>query len=227
MYWANISHCLGVPFTNPECQQSPFLIVELTSKLTFLWKVLLLPYLGRLNNAAWIRLSISRGFQNVEEGVEASVHIYLQQLLQLIQDCNFEIFVHPVSPVLSETRAVVHIFNHVLRTRLHEAQQTSPGGKQLHWLDFFSDLLTLDGMALSHIVSEIWVLYIHEQCNLWVNPPRLLCLNWQRCNLCVMSCVKDDTWRTSLPYIGARALCSMGTIYTYIIHWLWWFMDID
>jgi hypothetical protein len=91
----------------------------------------------------------------VEEGVEASVHIYLQQLLQLIQDCNFEIFVHPVSPVLSETRAVVHIFNHVLRTRLHEAQQTSPGGKQLHWLDFFSDLLTLDGMALSHIVSEI------------------------------------------------------------------------
>jgi hypothetical protein len=189
MYWASNSHCLGVLFTDPDCQQSPFLIVELTSKLTFLWKVVLRPYLGRLNNTAWIRQSISRGFQNVEEGVEASVHIYLQQLLRLIQDCNFEIFVHPVSPVLSETRAVVHIFNHVLQTRLHEAQQTSPCGKQLHWLDFFPDLLTPDGMVLSHLVSEIWVLYIHEQCNLWVSPPQLLCLNWQRrCTLCYVMC---------------------------------------
>ncbi|CAK9882664.1 unnamed protein product [Sphagnum jensenii] len=169
LYLAGDSHCLSAAWRTVQLREEARLLVPLLvtglkvwhlreesrfyPKVAFQTAMESLPQdsqvimlFGEIDCREGILVSVEKcRYENVEEGVEASVHIYLQQLLRLIQDCNFEIFVHPVSPVLSETRAVVHIFNHVLQTRLHEAQQTSPCGKQLHWLDFFPDLLTPDG----------------------------------------------------------------------------------
>ena len=39
-------------------------------------------------------------------------------LLELVQQRGFEIFVHPVPPVLNETRHVVMPFNHQLKQRV-------------------------------------------------------------------------------------------------------------
>lgn len=88
--------------------------------------------------------------QSVEEGVAVSVEIYLVELLRLIQIRKLEIFVHPVPPVLSETRPVVQIFNRILQERLQRLQQNSIYGKDLHWLDFFPDLLTSKGAFRLH-----------------------------------------------------------------------------
>jgi len=64
-----------------------------------------------------------------------------------------------VSPILSETCAVVHIFNHLLQAQLHESQQTKSLWKTiilagLGWT-FFPDLLTPEDRALFHQISEI------------------------------------------------------------------------
>ncbi len=40
-------------------------------------------------------------------------------LLQLVQERGFEMFVHPIAPVLNETRHVVAPFNHKLQQQVH------------------------------------------------------------------------------------------------------------
>lgn len=42
-------------------------------------------------------------------------------LLELVQQRGFEIFVHPIPPVLNETRHVVMPFNHQLKQRVKPA----------------------------------------------------------------------------------------------------------
>jgi len=40
-------------------------------------------------------------------------------LLKLVQERGFEMFVHPIAPVLNETRHVVAPFNHKLQQQVH------------------------------------------------------------------------------------------------------------
>ena len=55
--------------------------------------------------------------------------------------CPFR-YIHPVIPVLNETRVIVTKYNAILRSAV---ESCSFG---LKWLDFFGDLLTPDGEAL-------------------------------------------------------------------------------
>jgi len=67
-----------------------------------------------------------------------TVDIYIDVLLRLSKDRSFQIFVHPIVPVLNETRHTVKLFNQILQ---HKVEQT----KQLRWLDFFPQLLSSTG----------------------------------------------------------------------------------
>lgn len=41
---------------------------------------------------------------DVEEGIQTAINIYMEVLLGLVEKRKFKIFVHPVVPVLNETR---------------------------------------------------------------------------------------------------------------------------
>ncbi|CAI7895216.1 unnamed protein product [Closterium sp. NIES-54] len=99
------------------------------------------PYAPSLSS---LRASQFLAKQDVEEGVEVTVNIYISVLLSLITARGFEIFVHPVPSVIPETRPLAHIYNATLRRRCLAAAATPAAGGRLHMLDFFNALLTDD-----------------------------------------------------------------------------------
>lgn len=57
-------------------------------------------------------------YESIEEGMAATIDIYIKVLLHLITTRGFEVFVHPVPPVLNETRTVVTAFVKMLKTKV-------------------------------------------------------------------------------------------------------------
>ncbi|GAX80742.1 hypothetical protein CEUSTIGMA_g8177.t1 [Chlamydomonas eustigma] len=86
-------------------------------------------------------------YDSLSEGISHTVDIYVELLLELIQELDLELFVHPIAPVLKETRPVVIPFMSVLKSKVLKAATTpqargqSHPSSRLHFLDFFDDLL--------------------------------------------------------------------------------------
>mmetsp|Transcript_86982 Transcript_86982/g.130416 ORF Transcript_86982/g.130416 Transcript_86982/m.130416 type:complete len:837 (-) Transcript_86982:22-2532(-) len=80
-------------------------------------------------------------YETVEEGIEHTIDIYMEKLKEVKKQKAIQIFVHPVIPVLDETRNMVKQFNEVLERRVNQTND-------FHWLDFFNSLLTEDGANL-------------------------------------------------------------------------------
>merc|ERR1712137_285120 len=76
-------------------------------------------------------------YDSVQEGIDHTIDIFMQVLTEIKQKKNLNILVHPVVPVLNETRAMVKQFN----TALKERVTSSP---ELQWLEFYENLLTED-----------------------------------------------------------------------------------
>jgi len=85
-------------------------------------------------------------YDDIEEGAEVTIKIYMDQLVKLVKRKDLTIYVHPVNPVIKETRHIVKIFNRILMKAV-QRYGAQLGGK-LVWLDFYTDLLTEDGSAL-------------------------------------------------------------------------------
>ena len=83
-----------------------------------------------------------RRYPDLEAGVAHTVKIYMSVLRALAASRRFKVLVHPVPPVLNETRHIVTLFNRHLRDAVKKE-------KSLHMLDFFDRLLTPDGGALA------------------------------------------------------------------------------
>jgi len=81
-------------------------------------------------------------YASLEEGIAYTVKIYISVLKELAKSRKFKVLVHPVPPVLNETRHIVKPFN----AQLVAAVKKEPS---LHMLDFFSSLLTPDGTSLA------------------------------------------------------------------------------
>jgi hypothetical protein len=62
----------------------------------------------------------------------------MKVLLSLVTSKSLDIHVHPVNPVLNETRGIVRIFNSALKSQV--LLKSPP----LKWLDFFEDLIVFD-----------------------------------------------------------------------------------
>ena len=94
------------------------------------------------------------------------VAIYVDVLLGLLHDRAWTVLVHPVPPVLNETRPIVLLYNRVLKQRILAAAKSARGAGRLHWLDFLPSLLEpagdseLSAAAAAAVAaakaSEVW-----------------------------------------------------------------------
>ncbi|GAQ83868.1 hypothetical protein KFL_001660050 [Klebsormidium nitens] len=131
---------------------------------------------GEIDCREGIVVSVDKGrYKDLEEGVTATVNIYVKVLRRLVRERGFEIFVHPPPAVLDETRNIVSLFSRVLKRKVLAASRAIEDGKSsstqdrpsgaLHWLDFFDDYLDsqgrlkerykLDGTHMSPLYVEL------------------------------------------------------------------------
>ncbi|XP_065840747.1 uncharacterized protein [Oscarella lobularis] len=80
-------------------------------------------------------------YETLERAMSVLIDTYVASLKDLRKKRNFEVYVHPVPPVLNETRRIVLDFNKMLRERLARS-------KTLTYLDFGEELVTEDGKEL-------------------------------------------------------------------------------
>ena len=127
LYLAGDSHCLPgawrtVHLRGAERRLAPVLVTGLKAwhlrpesrfypKLNFQAALAKLPdgaqvvfLFGEIDCRESLLVSVDRGrYENLEEGIEAVVAIYVAVLIDLVRARNWEIFVHPVPPVLDVT----------------------------------------------------------------------------------------------------------------------------
>ena len=81
-------------------------------------------------------------YKDVDAGIRHVVEIYMKALEDLIAAKKFKAFIHPVIPVLNETRLMVIKFNKVLKEYVLKRNKNV-----MVWIgDFFDDLLDNNGM---------------------------------------------------------------------------------
>ncbi|GLC38231.1 hypothetical protein PLESTB_001084900 [Pleodorina starrii] len=99
--------------------------------------------LGEIDCREGLLLAVQKGkYDSVAEGIDATVAIYMDVLRALVSERSMEVFVHPVPPVLNETRGVVAPFTAALRAAVATARAADPAlRRRLHYLDFFDQLL--------------------------------------------------------------------------------------
>ncbi len=86
----------------------------------------------------------------MHEALQVAVDMYMSVLHKLVTRHGLEVFVHPVPPVLNETRHIVKPFNELLSAAVLRTLKQLPAAcdGRLHMLDFSMALLTEDGNAL-------------------------------------------------------------------------------
>jgi len=78
-------------------------------------------------------------YKDITEGALVTIDIYIDVLKKLKEELKFDIYIHPIVPVLNETRHIVKQFNQLLKPKIEENEPT------FYWLDFFEGLLSSEG----------------------------------------------------------------------------------
>ena len=86
-------------------------------------------------------------YPTIEAGMQATIDIYLNKLLELQQDKHWTVYVHPALPILDVTRHLVTQFNNLLGATLLASERIQRNGN-IKWLDFYEKMLTEDGKDL-------------------------------------------------------------------------------
>lgn len=73
-------------------------------------------------------------YESVEEGIEHTIGIFMEALAQVVTQYEFEVYIHPVVPVLDETRAMVVLYNKLFQKRVARSRICT-------WLDLFDGLV--------------------------------------------------------------------------------------
>jgi tetratricopeptide (TPR) repeat protein len=98
---------------------------------------------GEIDCREGLLVAVERAkYADLAEGIATTVEVYVSTLVRLVARRGFVAMVHPVPPVLNETRPVVKEFNAALAARVRREPT-------LRWLDFFDKLLTDDGERLA------------------------------------------------------------------------------
>ncbi|PRP87532.1 hypothetical protein PROFUN_00743 [Planoprotostelium fungivorum] len=84
-------------------------------------------------------------YENLREAMDETIDIYLSVLSQLKEKRHLKVYVHPIAPVLNETRETVKAFNERLKGKVQKSQ--------LKYLDFFEEMLTEDGKELKETLQ--------------------------------------------------------------------------
>jgi hypothetical protein len=97
---------------------------------------------GEIDCREGIVVAVEKGrYETIEEGIDVCVDIFRNAILGVVEKYNFQVYIHPIVPVLTSTRPMVKAYNWALRAMV----DAEPA---LTWLDFFPQLLTSDGRHL-------------------------------------------------------------------------------
>jgi len=100
---------------------------------------------GEIDCREGLLLAVERArYTDLNHAISTVISIYIEVLKKLVARRHFTVLVHPVPPVLNETRDVVKQFNSHLEAAVSAAAPT------LRWLDFFESMLAPAGDALAH-----------------------------------------------------------------------------
>ncbi len=64
-------------------------------------------------------------YESVEEGIKSTISGFVKVLVQLRSRKSFRIFIHPIPPVLNETRPIVSLFNKLYKQAIDDLQSKS------------------------------------------------------------------------------------------------------
>lgn len=158
VYFASDSHCISPAWRLINYRGKPHVIHPLLATGVKIWhmrkencfypKFSLLNALNAIPDSSVVIFNIgeidcregllqainSCKYDTMEEAIETVVEIYVRFLQEQMEQRDFYTFVHPVFPVLDETRTVVLQFNE----KLEKCIKNCNG---LHWLDFLDTLL--------------------------------------------------------------------------------------
>ncbi|CAM9673495.1 unnamed protein product [Chrysoparadoxa australica] len=73
-------------------------------------------------------------YNSVEEGMQTTIQYFIKEAERWVSKKGWSAYIHPVIPVLNETRALVTLYNGFFRKAVDAS-------KSLVWLDFFDDML--------------------------------------------------------------------------------------
>ncbi|GMH85357.1 hypothetical protein TL16_g10204 [Triparma laevis f. inornata] len=74
-----------------------------------------------------------------EEGMKTCIDIWMKEAGKVIEEKEFNAWIHPVIPVLEETREIVINYNRIFKGKVEEE------GGRMKWIDVFEKLLRLRG----------------------------------------------------------------------------------
>jgi hypothetical protein len=100
---------------------------------------------GEIDCREGMLVAVERGkYESLEQASESAIGYFIAALKPILKKKDFHALIHPVIPVLKETRSIVKTYNAIFK-RMVEAQQ---GKSRMYWLDIFSQLLSDDGERL-------------------------------------------------------------------------------
>ncbi|KAG1688505.1 hypothetical protein DVH05_003596 [Phytophthora capsici] len=73
-------------------------------------------------------------YETIEEGMIHTIGIFMETLADVVEKFEFDVYIHPVVPVLDETRSLVIEYNKLFRERVDKSPICE-------WLDFFDKLV--------------------------------------------------------------------------------------
>ena len=94
-------------------------------------------------------------YDTMEEAIEAAVEIYIAFLTEQQKERGFVIFVHPILPILKETRSVMVQFNEKLKAVVEKCSG-------LHWLQLL-DVLLVNERSEFHNEYELDGTHVHPK----------------------------------------------------------------
>ncbi len=130
---------------------------------------------GEIDCREGLLASMARGrYDSMQAAAAATAALLVAELQRLARTRRFQIFVHPVPPVLDVTRPMVRLFNAALRdaVRATSAPGSAPAAR-LRWLELEAPLLSddggkllpeyaLDGTHLSPRYTELLAMALHD-----------------------------------------------------------------
>ena len=80
-------------------------------------------------------------YETHEEGMKTCIDIWMKEGGKVIEENNFNALIHPVIPVLEETREIVVNYNRIFKAKVEE-------DSRMKWIDVFEGLLQVKGGAV-------------------------------------------------------------------------------
>ena len=109
---------------------------------------------GEIDCREGLLVAVEKGaYSNITEGMRSTLKHFTAILAPLFKQRKMgNVYVHPVLPMLDETRPIVLQYNRLFKESVSESakrRQEKWGGGALRWLDFFEELFLPGGPPLA------------------------------------------------------------------------------